>query len=68
MLLPLCPSLMLVPFKGGKKILQMSRLKKFSFPCVLGMGVNYLVSGEMRVLAQIFMVTCTSRASPGREE
>lgn len=54
--LPSCPSLLLVPFKGENRILQRAQLKKLHFLCVHAVGVNYLISGEPGVLAQVFVV------------
>lgn len=58
-----------MPFKGENTILQIAQLKKFRFLCLpMSVGVNYLISGEIGVLAQVFVVTCMSVASPLRAE
>lgn len=66
--LPSCPSLLLVPFKGENIVLQIAQLKKFSFLCLRAVGVNYLLSEEIQVLAQLFVVTCMSLVSSPRAE
>lgn len=63
--LPKCLS---VPFKEENITLQIAQLKKFSFLCLHAVCVNYLISGEIWVLTQVFVVTCMSIVSSPRAE
>lgn len=47
-------------FQGENIILQIAQLKKFSSLCLHAVGMNYLISGEIGALAQVFVVTCMS--------